>query len=167
MRRITSILTLGLIGSATCLGAAAAAPATAGADQRETCVVVDQSTKEVRPGVRLTWDSSFRCLDAPADGAYDITVEVTNASSSERAATVEDLWLRHTTPRPRGQGPEASAEPGGLPLTLGPGETAQFTVTGSYELVPTDEGDKANLHLTAEGSADGRFELGINVHLRG
>ena len=55
----------------------------------------------------------------------------------------------------------------GLPVTVAPGETESFTVSGTYELVQTDEGDKANLHLVATGSAGGRFTLGINVHLRG
>jgi hypothetical protein len=55
-------------------------------------------------------------------------------------------------------------------MTVAPGDSESFTVSGDYELVSTDEADKANLQLKALGSgassAD-RFKLGINVHLRG
>jgi hypothetical protein len=136
---------------------------------QEICSVDDKSTKEVLPGVILTWDSSFRCEDAPNKGSYRITVRVSNRAGSSEAVRIDDLILSHTTPRPRGQAPEATAEPQGLPITVQPGETESFTVSGTYELVETDEGKKANLHLVAlgEGVDSGEeFELGINVHLR-
>ncbi|MGH3450385.1 MAG: hypothetical protein ACRDQW_06565, partial [Haloechinothrix sp.] len=71
----------------------------------------------------------------------------------------------HTTPRPGGGGgPEATAIADGLPVTVAAGESAPFDVRGTYELVSTDEGDKATLHLRAFGT--GPFSIGINVHLR-
>jgi hypothetical protein len=117
----------------------------------------------------LTWDSSFRCENAPQSGNYAITVEVTNAADSNQAVTIDALQLSHTTPRPRGRAPSGSAAASSLPITVNPGETASFSVSGSYTLVATDEGDKANLHLHALGSsASGQpFQLGINVQLRG
>jgi hypothetical protein len=83
--------------------------------------------------------------------------------------TITDLELTHTTPRPRGRGPAATGEAQGLPITVAPGETKSFTVTGTYELVQTDEGKKANLHFTAFGNgveSGESFELGINTHFR-
>ncbi|GAB4445443.1 MAG: hypothetical protein OHK0015_47750 [Chloroflexi bacterium OHK40] len=144
-------------------------PATAVYAQVQICVPFDQSTETVVPGVTLTWDSSFRCESVPRAGTYTITVRLTNATTSNQAVTVETLQLSHTTPRPRRQAPSASATPSGLPVTVGPGQTASFTVSGNYTLVTTNEGDKANLHLRARGSnASGQpFQLGINVHLRG
>ncbi|MGH2451045.1 MAG: hypothetical protein ACRDGE_07215 [Candidatus Limnocylindria bacterium] len=138
--------------------------------QTASCELVDQSTEEVLPGVTLTWDSSFLCADAPASGTYEIEVTVSNAAGSAEAVEIRDLRLSHTTPRPRGQGPDATAEAEGLPIVVAPGESESFRVSGSYELVSTDEGDKANLHLLASGSgveSGESFELGINVHLRG
>ena len=136
---------------------------------QELCSVVDTSRKEVLPGVVLTWDSSFRCGDAPDEGTYRIRVRVSNDAGSSEAVKIRNLVLTHTSPRPRGQGPEATAEAEGLPITVRPGQTKSFTVSGSYELVTTDEGDKANLHLRALGKgkeSNDRFRLGINVHLR-
>ena len=143
---------------------------TAPAAAQEVCRVDDTSTQEVIPGVTLTWDSSFRCQNAPDQGTYRITVRVSNAAGSAEAVTIDELVLSHTTPRPRGRAPSATAEAQGLPITVPPGGTDDFTVTGSYTLVRTDEGKKANLHLLAlgEGVNSGRdFQLGINVHLRG
>ncbi len=41
-------------------------------------------------------------------------------------------------------------------------------MTGDYGLVATDEGEKANIHVTAVGATGNeRFRLGFNVHLRG
>ncbi|MGH2498559.1 MAG: hypothetical protein ACRDF0_00470 [Candidatus Limnocylindria bacterium] len=136
---------------------------------QETCVVVDTSTEEVIPGVTLTWDSSFLCANAPDSGTYTFTVEVTNHEGSAEAVTIDDLELTHATPRPRGSGPAATGEAAGLPLTLAPGETGSFTVSGTYTLVETDEGKKANLHFQAFGhgvDSGETFALGINAHIR-
>ncbi len=138
--------------------------------QTQTCAVDDTSKKEVLPGVTLTWDSSFRCTNAPDEGTYEIEVTVRNAAGSSEAVVIKKLKLKHTTPKPRGQAPDATAEASGLPITVAPGDSDSFTVSGNYELVSTDEGDKANLHLKAIGSgvdSGERFKLGINVHLRG
>jgi hypothetical protein len=145
-------------------------PSTPAFAQTQTCSPVDQSTEEVLPGVTLTYDSSFLCTDAPDTGSYSVTVTVSNAASSSEAVRIESLELSHTTPRPRGRAPSASADASGLPLTIAPGESASFTVSGSYQLVTTDEGKKANLHLRANGvgvSTNLPFQLGINVLLRG
>lgn len=153
------------IGTAMALAVSAPISAEAGT---ETCAVDDTSTKEVVSGVTLTWDSSFRCSNAPDEGRYAITVEVANDDDSDHSVVIDRLRLAKTTPRPRGAKPDATATANGLPLRIAPGDSETFDVGGRYELVSTDEGDKANLHLRAGGAADGeRFRLGINVHLRG
>jgi hypothetical protein len=160
--RILAVLLFAVVASALVAGSSFAATA--------NCELVDQSTEEVLPGVTLTWDSSFLCANAPDSGTYEIEVTVANAAGSAEAVEISELRLSHTTPRPGGQGPEATAEAQGLPVVVGPGESASFSVSGSYELVSTDEGDKANLHLLALGrgvESGDAFELGINVHLRG
>lgn len=94
---------------------------------------------------------------------------VANSADSTEAVAIDDLVLTHTTPRPRGQAPAASGEVTGLPLTLAPGQTASFSVSGTYKLVQTDEGKKANLHFRANGhgaSSGEPFRLGINAHFR-
>jgi hypothetical protein len=160
--RTLSVLLAGVVASVVFVGSGLAQPA--------SCALVDQSTEEVLPGVTLTWDSSFLCADAPDSGTYEIEVTVSNAAGSAEAVEITDLRLSHTTPRPGGQGPDATAQAEGLPIEVAPGESESFRVFGSYELVSTDEGDKANLHLLASGSgveSGEGFELGINVHLRG
>ena len=147
------------------------APQTDTTSSTETlgCEPIEQSAEEVLPGVVLTWDSAFLCADAPDEGSYEFTVTVANSADSAEAISIDDLALTHATPRPRGQAPGASGDATGLPLTLAPGETASFTVSGTYELVQTDEGKKANLHFRASGhgSSSGEpFELGINAHVR-
>ncbi|MGH2451903.1 MAG: hypothetical protein ACRDGE_11685, partial [Candidatus Limnocylindria bacterium] len=160
--RMLSVLLAGVVASALAAGS--------GLAQTASCELVDQSTEEVLPGVTLTWDSSFLCADAPDSGTYEIEVTVSNAARSAEAVEINDLRLSHTTPRPRGQGPEATAQVEGLPTVVGPGESESFRVSGTYELVSTDEGDKANLHLRGLGrgvESGDSFELGINVALRG
>jgi len=155
--RVLVILVLGL--------ATAGLPAAA----LQTCEPVDQSTEEVLPGVVLTWDSSFLCANAPDSDTYTFTVTVSNSAASDEAVVIESLALSHTTPRPRGRAPSATGSADGLPVTIAPGESADFTVNGSYQLVATDEGKKANLHFRAMGSGEESgldFQLGINAHFR-
>lgn len=136
---------------------------------QEQCQKVDDSTEEVLPGVTLTWGSSFLCAGAPDEGSYEFTVTVTNHAGSVETVTIDDLELVQTTPKPRGQGPDATGEASGLPTTLAPGATDSFTVSGTYQLVATDDGEKANLHFLADGTGDAGgepFELGINAHFR-
>ena len=163
MRKIVVFLAI------TALLAAAAVPALTTTGQ-QLCQVQDQSTEEVLPGVVLAWDSAFLCSDIPGEGEYEISVTVANDAGSNEAVVIEALALTHTTPRPRGQAPQATAGATGLPVTLNPGESMSFTVSGAYELAQTDEGQKANLHLQAGGhvvDSGDPFQLGINVHLRG
>lgn len=137
---------------------------------QEVCAPVGQSAKEAVSGVHLTWDSAFQCADVPPEGEYQITVTVVNQSESAEAVVIEAVRLSHTTPRPRKQSPDATAEAEGLPVVVAPGDQAAFTVRGAYTLVKTDEGGKANLHLRALGHSQESVEpfvLGINVHLRG
>lgn len=139
------------------------------AQDQQVCTQVDSSTEEVIDGVFLTWDSSFLCANAPDSGSYTFTVDVLNHADSAEAVTIDSLSLSHTTPRPGGQAPAAAASASGLPLTLAPGESGSFDVSGTYELVETDEGKKANLHLTASGAgvdSGASFDLGINAHFR-
>lgn len=148
------------------LVSAHARPATA----QQMCQVSDESTEQVLPGVTLTYTSSFLCADAPDEGSYTFTVTVANAAESTEAVTISDLTLQQTTPRPRGQGPDASGTAAGLPISVAPGETESFTVSGNYELVATDEGNKANLHFQASGQgtqSGSPFDLGINAFFRG
>ncbi len=145
----------------------AAAPSLA-ADTK--CQAVDTSTTEALPGVTLTWDSSFRCDPAARTGSYSIPVAITNARASAEAVDIQALRLSHTTPRPRGQRPDATAQARRLPVNIAPGERARFDVSGGYQLVSADDGDKANLHLRAlgRGTQSGDLSrLGINVQLRG
>lgn len=148
--------------------AAALVIAPPGLPEEQTCERGDESTEAVLPGVVLTWDSSFLSADGPDSGSYTLTVSVTNSGGSSEGVSIDDLELTHTTPRPRGQGPEATASASGLPVTVSPGETESFGVSGTYELVETDEGKKANLHFQASGegseSAES-FALGINAHV--
>lgn len=135
----------------------------------QTCQVADSETAEVLPGVVLSWESSFLCADAADSDSYDFSVTVSNDASSVESVTIQTLELVNTTPKPRGQSPDATGGAAGLPLTLAPGESGTFEVSGSYELVSTDEGDKVNLHFQAggQGIESGEpFSLGINAHFR-
>lgn len=123
-----------------------------------TCWPVERTSAQVGPGVAVTWDSSFGCNDVPAQGAYEVRLTILNSPDSSEPVRVERVVWRKTTPRPGGSRPTASLEHTGL-----------VVVTGRYQLVSTDEGDKANLHLAALGeTATGRpFRLGVNLHFRG
>lgn len=125
---------------------------------QETCDPVEPpETEVVADGVTLTWNGSFLCSES--SGAFSATVVVT---SDPAGADVEltGVALRGTTPRPRGSEPEVSYDASIDELTV--------TVTGTSDLVRTDEGDKANLHFSISGVAEGeRFRLGFNVLLRG
>ncbi|MGQ0595292.1 MAG: hypothetical protein ACT4QB_22420 [Gammaproteobacteria bacterium] len=164
---VKNILRLKAIGGAVLL-LFSASPVFAQQTQ-QICQRTDQSTEQVIPRVVLTWDSSFHCRNAPNAGEYMIVVRVFNASTSAEAVEIQNLVLTHTTPRPRGKAPAATAIASGLPITVAPGDTEDFTVTGDYALVKTDEGNKANLHLRAGGvglTSDEDFALGINVLIR-
>jgi hypothetical protein len=135
----------------------------------EVCTVGDRTTEEVIPGVTLTWDASFLCADASGEGSYRFTVTVSNAAGSDEAVTIRDLKLTHTTPRPGGRGPESTGKADVLPITVRPGGSSGFTVTGRYELTGTDQGKKANLHFRARGAGVQTrepFALGINARFR-
>jgi hypothetical protein len=143
-------------------------PATA--QEGEGCLAGEPKTAAMQDGITLTWDSSFLCMDVTQTGEYAITVTVQNDATSQETVQIETLGLFHTTPRPRGNVPSATAMPSGLPLTLAPGESGSIEVSGSYELVQTGDGHKANLHLRASGyvlSTNDVIHLGINVMLRG
>lgn len=136
--------------------------------QAATCAVTDTSTEEVIPGVTLTWDSAFACPNAPETGEYAITVNVQSDGTSTGPVVLQSLGLSHTTPKPGGVGPEATAEASGLPLTLTPGASGLFSANGTYELVQTDEGMKANLHLRVSGvggATNTPLRLGVNISL--
>ncbi len=138
--------------------------------QTRVCEPVRQETKIVTRGVTLTWDSRFWCDNALDPGDYEIRVTITNHAGSAEAVRIDHLQLSHTTPRPRRQAPAATAVASGLPLVIGPGESGSFSIRGTYNLVLTGEGKKANLHLRAVGrgiTSAAPFRLGINVHLRG
>jgi len=159
-------------GSAALQTMSANAKQVSASDDTDTCEAIAVGTsieEDIIAGVDLTWTSSFLCENAPDEGRYRITVDIAHDGEGE-AVEIWDLQLSHTTPRPRGQSPDASAEAVELPLEIGPGGSDSFVVTGDYSLVVTDEGKKANLHLRALGrgvDSDEPFVLGINVHIRG
>jgi hypothetical protein len=134
----------------------------------ETMMAENESSEGVATGVNLAWASAFRCEDAPDQGRYRFTVTVTNSAASPVLVAIDALTLTHTTPRPGGQAPQATGVASGLPVTIAPGASDTFTVSGTYELASTDEGRKANLHFCASGQAGAeRFHLGLNALLRG
>lgn len=123
------------------------------------CEAVDEETDTIN-GVTLTYDSSFLCEDAPDSGQYQVTVTV-EAEGGD--VDLDAIDLRNATPKVRGQSPDVTATSN----DIDDGDLT-FTVTGTYELVSTDEGDKVNIHLSFLGTAEGEeFTLGFNVHLRG
>lgn len=123
--------------------------------------------EEVAPGVTLSWNGAFHCLDAPDEGTYEFTVTVSNDEASASAATIEAIELIDTTPKPRGNSPDADGQVTGLPRTIEPGESRSFTVSGSYRLVQAGVAKLANLHFMAHGQANGEpFHMGINAAIR-
>ena len=140
------------------------------AQEGQGCLAGEPKTAEIQEGITLTWDSSFHCMEVPQTGEYAVTVTLQNVATSQETVLIETLGLFHTTPRPRGNVPSATAMPSGLPLTLAPGESGSVEVRGAYELVQTGDGYKANLHLRASGfvaATNDVIHLGINVMLRG
>ena len=134
----------------------------------QTCVATDQSTEQILPGVTLQWDSSFLCANAPDSDTYKFEVRVTRIGGGE-SVTIEQMLLTHKTPRPRGRTPAGSKTGDTLPSTVAAGESKTFLTTGTYVLVVTDEGKKANHHYRAAGAGDATdrpFFLGINVRFR-
>lgn len=136
---------------------------------QETCIATEQTTEEVLPGITITWDSAFHCGDAPDEGSYEFAVTISNDADSADAIIIDALTLTHTTPRPRGQAPDASADASDLPVVIVPGESQSFTVSGTYTLVVTGASKKANLHFRASGYGPSvePFYLGLNAMLRG
>ncbi|MBK8988318.1 MAG: hypothetical protein IPM39_19995 [Chloroflexi bacterium] len=160
MYRIARLL--GLLALLAALGVTATAA-------QESCIATGQSTEEVLPGITITWDSAFHCEDAPDEGEYEFTVVVSNDANSSEAVIIDTLALTHTTPRPRGQAPEATTEAPSLPTIIDPGESQSFTVSGSYTLVSVGAEKQANLHFRASGYGPTiePFYLGLNAMLRG
>lgn len=160
MYRIARLL--GSLGLLVALGVTATAA-------QESCIATGQSTEEVLPGITITWDSAFHCENAPDEGEYEFTVTISNDANSNETVIIEALALTHTTPRPRGQAPEATAETTDLPVVVAPGESQSFTVSGSYTLVTTGADKKANIHFraTGYGPTTEPFYLGLNAMLRG
>ncbi len=137
----------------------------------QSCLAEEQSSEEVLPGITLTWDSALRCLDAPMQGQYAFTVTMMADAGNSTAVVIDDIALTHTTPRPLGQPPVADIDVvTGLTMTLAAGDSDSFSVEGSYEMVTTGEGQKANLHFCASGydeTTGEPFFLGLNAFLRG
>ncbi len=138
--------------------------------EAEECEAEEQSTEIIAAGTTLSWDSALRCVDVADTGEYEFSVTVSNDFTSTQAVTIDTLVLSHTTPRPRFQAPEAAVDTiSGLPATIAPGMSAEFSVRGEYTLVQTGEGRKANLHFRAKGltlDSGEPFLLGINLFLR-
>jgi hypothetical protein len=128
-----------------------------------------ENSEDVATGLRLTWRGAFRCNDAPDQGRYRFTLTLSNSGTSASPAMIEAVELTHTTPRPRGIGPQATVTTTGVPVTIAPGASASIIVSGAYMLVGTDEGKLANLHFCVKGKtmAGEPFHLGVNALLRG
>ncbi len=130
---------------------------------------VEESEQEVLNGVTLVWSSSFYFEELDVEDEFEFELEIENTSNT--SVEISEIELRHTTPRPRMQAPEATVEvENGLPVAIEPGDEVIFTVSVEYVLVTTDEGNKANLHFFISGhvnEAEEPFHLGVNVHLRG
>ncbi|HVL53402.1 MAG TPA: hypothetical protein VM344_04005 [Vitreimonas sp.] len=159
---IAILATLGLLAAMT------AVPATAQSDT-PTCEAVGASTGQVADGAILSYDSSFACTDAAASGTWSITVSVANLAESTTGVELTELTLWRTSPQPGGVGPDASLASDTLPLALAVDANGTFDASGAYELVTTDDGDKATLHLRLAGVTDDDepFQLGINVQVLG
>lgn len=142
--------------------------ATAALAQAQVCQPPDAPTpEEVVPGVTLSWNGAFHCLNAPEEGEYEFTVEVSNDGASASAVTIEAINLTDTTPKPRGSSPDATFQVSNLPLTIPPGESGSFTVSGTYKLAHAGAARLANLHFMANGQADSvPFNMGINAAIR-
>ncbi|SDU76722.1 hypothetical protein SAMN04488563_5294 [Jiangella alkaliphila] len=136
----------------------------------QQCISADRSTPTIGSDTTLTYDGALLCPDAGTTGEYALAVSITNDAASSATVTVDDIHLTHTTPRPRGRAPDATADLDEAPITIAPGDTVDLEITGTYHLVNTDEGEKANLHLHLTGTltaTDESFTLATNVHLRG
>lgn len=135
----------------------------------ETMIPGDETSEDVAPGAQLTWRGAYRCIDAPDQGRYRFTLVISNAGSSASPASVDGVELTHTTPRPHGEGPQATASTSGVPVVIAPGASANIIVAGTYSLVGTDEGKKANLHFCVRGETEAGdpFYLGVNALIRG
>lgn len=134
------------------------------------CVVADVSEEEeVLEDVFLTWESSIFCAEVDDAGEYQFTI-VVSYDAGDESVTINDVVLAAKTPRPRRQVPAGTLDMvNGLPLTLSPGDAGSFSVSGTYGLVETDEGKKANFHfraLGAGGESGDPFALGFNGHFR-
>ncbi len=133
------------------------------------CKPDDRSKARVIPGAHLEWDSSFRGDVAGERSRFELTVSVKATASNKEAVRIDKMQLKHTTPRPRGEGPDAETSTSDLPLELKPGSDRSIIVKGRSSLKNTGRYRKANLHLRATGygvESYHPFTLGINIHLR-
>ncbi|HMP39784.1 MAG TPA: fibronectin type III domain-containing protein [Roseiflexaceae bacterium] len=121
------------------------------------------------PGIELTYRGAYHCNDAPAEGTYAFRIEIARGADGGEPIELTDVVLRHTTPRPRGQAPQADITDSNLPIDLASGETVNVDVAGTYALVQAGANRLANLHFCVRGTAeDGTpFGLGVNLLIRG
>jgi hypothetical protein len=129
--------------------------------------VVQQTSQEVLPGVSLIWGSSFFSPYAVRTGSYSLTVAVLNREDSEEAVEITRLRLIAVTPRSPVMEPRTNGESYGLPITIKPGDSHSFEIDGRYELVPSREGGRADLHFLASGQgvkSGERFQMEVKVH---
>jgi hypothetical protein len=135
----------------------------------EQMSVTEQSRENVLPDVVIIWDSSFHCIEADEQGTYGFTATLSYEGPVDTSILLDEIRLTHTTPRPMGEAPEATANVEGLPLLL-TADGTEVTVTGEYELATPGAARLANLHFCAEGQVQESgtpFALGLNAHLRG
>jgi hypothetical protein len=130
----------------------------------------DTSHEQVSTGITLTWDSSFHCIDAPSPGTFALTVSLAYSGDAASAVQINGVRLTHTTPKPFGQSPPATATAAiSLPLVLTVGVASELVIGGSYELAPTGNSGRINLHLCLEGQTQSgqTFTAAVNGHIRG
>lgn len=121
-----------------------------------------QFEEEVLPGVMLTWDGNYSCFLSTIQGLFSIEVSVVNDSSS--TILINDFVLVSVGPDGPDGPLEASVDPAGLPLTLGPGESVSFLSIGFFETAETKSGNQAVLGFEVLGEVGQRgFALPVTA----
>ena len=145
-------------------------PAPTPSDDCMVMAATDASADVLDSGATITWDSSFRCIEAAEEGTYAFTINIALSGGDSSGVTLNEVQIRHTSPRPQSVGPEASVEPLAAPVAIPGDGNEMIEVRGAYKLVRTGAIQHANLHFCLVGTeaANGEpFSLGFSAHLRG
>lgn len=126
-----------------------------GAAAQSECEPVFDFTFEAAPGATLTWDALLLCNDAEPAGEFTFQVSVANSEESSATVTLSDLEALFFFPE------DAAGATGDFPLIIAPGESASFSVTGTFSLTGDEQLSLANLAFQAIGMTD----AGAPVHV--